>query len=51
LRVGFVHPFRPTSPEELRFVLEQKWEQFSLWLHVDAGRAAIILVVGGCFTC
>ena len=26
-RVGFVHKFRPLGAEEVRFILEQKWQQ------------------------
>ncbi|MHB8645465.1 MAG: AAA family ATPase [Thermomicrobiales bacterium] len=31
-RVGFVHHYRPLGSEELRFVLEHKWEQLGLKL-------------------
>lgn len=31
-RVGFVHHYRPLGGEELRFVLEHKWEQLGLKL-------------------
>ncbi len=29
-RVGFVHHFRTLAPEEMRFIIEHKWQQFGL---------------------
>ena len=53
-RVGFVHQFRPLSADELRFLLEQKWQE--LGIPLDAGSfddveavAAIIRITGGNF--
>jgi|SRR5450755_2294315 len=34
-RVGFVHEFHPLSPEEARFILQQRWQQWGLSLHAD----------------
>ena len=34
-RVGFVHQFRPLGAEEVRFILEHKWEQLGLELRVE----------------
>ncbi len=34
-RVGFVHEFHPLSPEEARFILQQRWLQWSLSLQAD----------------
>jgi hypothetical protein len=31
-RVGFVHPFRALSPEEVRFILKEKWRHPGLLL-------------------
>lgn len=46
-RVGFVHQFRPLGAEEVRFILEHKWEQLGLELRVedftDAEAVATIL--------
>lgn len=53
-RVGFVHPFRSLSEEELRFILVQKWAE--LGFHVDVtdftdseAMAAIDRITGGNF--
>jgi DNA transposition AAA+ family ATPase len=53
-RVGFVHQFRPLSPEELRFILERKWQQLGLALSPDdfsdaEALAAIARITGGNF--
>ncbi len=53
-RVGFVHQYRPLSGEELRFILEHKWEQLGLKLDptdfTDAEAiAAITRITGGNF--
>ncbi len=53
-RVGFVHHYRPLGSEELRFVLEHKWEQLGLKLdptdYTDAeALAAIARITGGNF--
>ncbi len=53
-RVGFVHQYRPLGSEELRFVLEHKWERLGLKLdptdYTDAeAMAAIARVTGGNF--
>jgi DNA transposition AAA+ family ATPase len=34
-RVGFVHEFHPLSPEEARFILQQRWQQWGLALQAD----------------
>jgi len=34
-RVGFVHHFRPLSPEEMQFILQHKWQQVGLALAPD----------------
>ncbi len=53
-RVGFVHQFRPLSAEELRFLLEQQWQD--LGVSVDLSRfddveamTAVIGITGGNF--
>jgi len=53
-RVGFVQHYRPLSGEELRFILEHKWEQLGRKLDptdsTDAGAiAAITRITGGNF--
>ncbi len=53
-RVGFVHQFRPLSPEELRFILTHKWQQLGLTLSPDdftdaEAVAAIARITGGNF--
>ncbi len=53
-RVGFVHQYRPLSGDELRFVLEHKWEGLGLHLdptdYTDAeAMAAIARITGGNF--
>ncbi len=53
-RVGFVHHFRPLGEEEVRFILEQRWQQFGLTFSpsdfTDAeAMAAVIRVTGGNF--
>jgi len=53
-RVGFVHHYRPLSGEELRFILEHKWEQLGRKLDptdcTDAEAiAAITRITGGNF--
>jgi DNA transposition AAA+ family ATPase len=53
-RVGFVHQYRPLSDEEIRFILEYKWQQLGLELKpedfTDAEAVATILrITGGNF--
>lgn len=53
-RVGFVHQYRPLSGEELRFILEHKWEQLGRKLDptdfTDAeASAASTRITGGNF--
>lgn len=53
-RVGFVHHFKPLSPEEVHFVLQHKWQQLGLTIDLsdftDAEAvAAIIRMTGGNF--
>ncbi len=53
-RVGFVHHYRPLGGEELRFVLEHKWQRLGLRLdptdYTDAEAiAAIARITGGNF--
>lgn len=53
-RVGFVHPYRPLSAEELQFILGRLWQQLGLPLDredfTDAEAvAAIIRITGGNF--
>jgi len=53
-RVGFVHPFRPLSADELRFILAQKWQELGLTIDLTEfddveAMAAIIRITGGNF--
>jgi hypothetical protein len=53
-RVGFVHQFRPLSAEEVRFILEQKWQEFGYTLQLDdftdmEAVAAIVRITQGNF--
>jgi DNA transposition AAA+ family ATPase len=53
-RVGFMHQFRPLSADELRFILEQKWQDLGLAIDLtefDAveAMAAILRITGGNF--
>jgi DNA transposition AAA+ family ATPase len=53
-RVGFVHQFRPLSSDELRFLLEQKWQElgvgFDLTTFDDVeAMTAVIRITGGNF--
>lgn len=53
-RVGFVHQFHPLSTEELRFILEHKWQQLGLVFSPDdftdaEAMAAIVRITGGNF--
>jgi DNA transposition AAA+ family ATPase len=53
-RVGFVHPFRPLSADELRFILEQKWRELGLMADLTEfddveAMTAIIRITGGNF--
>ena len=53
-RVGFVHPFRPLSSEEMRFILERKWERLGLTLKPEdftdeEAVAAVIRITAGNF--
>ena len=50
--MGFVHPFRPLSNEEMRFILKQKWAELGWTLRpedfADAeAEAAIIRITEG----
>jgi hypothetical protein len=53
-RVGFVHPFRPLSSDEMHFILEHKWQHLGLqWQPAEftdaEAMAAIIRITGGNF--
>lgn len=53
-RVGFVHPFRSLSADELRFLLAHKWQELGLSIDLTAfddveAIAAIIRTTGGNF--
>lgn len=53
-RVGFLHPFRSLSADELRFLLTQKWQELGLPLDLTTfddveAMAAIIRSTGGNF--
>ena len=53
-RVGFVHEFRSLSADELRFLLEQKWQQLGLTIDLTdfddvEALTAIIRITGGNF--
>jgi DNA transposition AAA+ family ATPase len=53
-RVGFVHEFRPLTPEEVRQLLRQRWRPAEVplpedLLADDEGVAAVIRVTGGNF--
>jgi DNA transposition AAA+ family ATPase len=53
-RVGFVHQFRPLSTEEVRFILEHKWQQIGVSLQPDdftdmEAVATVIRITGGNF--
>jgi DNA transposition AAA+ family ATPase len=53
-RVGFVHQFRPLSADEVRFILEQKWDKLGLKLRPDdftdaEAVSAIIRITAGNF--
>jgi hypothetical protein len=53
-RIGFVHPFKVLSPEEMHFVLQHKWRELGLTLDLhdftDAEAiAAVIRITGGNF--
>ena len=53
-RVGFVHLFRPLSPEEVRFLFEHQWEHLGIQLQPDdfsdvEALSAIIRITGGNF--
>ena len=53
-RVGFVHQFRPLSADELRFILEQKWQELGLLVDLTdfddvEAMTAIIRITGGNF--
>src|SRR5207248_9883052 len=53
-RVGFVHQFRPLSTDELRFILEQKWQELGLLVDLTEfddveAMTAIIRITGGNF--
>jgi DNA transposition AAA+ family ATPase len=51
-RIGFVHHFRPLSEEELRFILDHKWQEIGLTFSPDDSTdaealAAIARITGG----
>ncbi len=53
-RVGFVHQFRPLSEDELRFLLEQKWQELDIPLDLSTfddveAMTAVIRITGGNF--
>jgi DNA transposition AAA+ family ATPase len=53
-RVGFVHPFRPLSADELRFILARKWQELGLTIDLAMfddveAMASIIRITGGNF--
>jgi DNA transposition AAA+ family ATPase len=53
-RVGFVHHFKPLSAEEMRFIIEHKWQQLGLSLDIEdftdaEAIAAVIRITGGNF--
>ena len=53
-RVGFVHQFRPLSADELRFLLEQKWQELGVGLDLSTfddveAMTAVIRITGGNF--
>ncbi len=53
-RVGFVHQFRPLSADELRFLLEQKWQELGLGIDLSdfndvEAITAVIRMTGGNF--
>jgi DNA transposition AAA+ family ATPase len=53
-RVGFVHQFHSLSTEEVRFILEHKWQQIGVRLQPDdfsdmEAVAAVIRITGGNF--
>jgi DNA transposition AAA+ family ATPase len=53
-RVGFVHQFHPLSTEEVRFILEHKWQQIGVRLQPDdfsdmEAVATVIRITGGNF--
>lgn len=53
-RVGFVHQFRPLSADELRFLLEQKWQELGFTLDLSTfddveAMTAVIRITGGNF--
>jgi DNA transposition AAA+ family ATPase len=53
-RVGFVHPFRPLSQEEVQFILNHKWKQIGVNLQADdftdvEAVTSILRITGGNF--
>jgi len=53
-RVGFVHQFHSLSTEEVRFILEHKWQQIGVRLQPDdfsdmEAVSAVIRITGGNF--
>lgn len=53
-RVGFVHPFRPLSAEEVTFIRTRQWQRLGLDLSLDdftdaEALAAVIRITGGNF--
>ena len=53
-RVGFVHPFRPLSAEEVTFILTRHWQRLGLVLSVEdftdaEALAAVVRITGGNF--
>jgi len=53
-RVGFVHQFRPLSPDELHFLLEHRWHELGVSIDLSTfddveAMSAVIRITGGNF--